>query len=185
MAGARQAPRALGSPRLLVLLQASGERCRGAPARRPGRVRCGPSGWAACSAAGDCTGRGGRIHQRGPGSRRRPGGRRRAEAPGAPAAALPRGAAALGAGRAPATSRRRRRRGMARPAPSAGSGQWHLQPRRRDPSAFTSLLLGSNFLPRPRRTGARIAGRRQRRGASVSHGGASRPRRRAPEAAGG
>lgn len=71
------------------------------------------------------------------------------------------------------------------PASSAGSGRWHLQPRRKAASSFSSLLRGSSLLPRPRRTGPRIPGQRHSRGDSVSHGGGSRPRRPAPEGKGG
>lgn len=50
-----------------------------------------------------------------------------------------------------------------RPAPSAGSGRWHLQPRRSAPGSLSSLLRGSSLVPRPCRTVPRIPGRRQRR----------------------
>lgn len=163
MAGARRAPRDLGPPKLPVLPQAGGDR------RRPAGLRClhcrrglrGP----------------GRAHP--PPASRGTAAARRARAgggAGTPAAALPRGAAALATGRAPATSRRWRRGWGSRPSPSAGSGRWHLQPRRSAPRSLSSLLHGSSLLPRPRRTVSRIPGRRQRRGASGSHGGARRGR---------
>lgn len=163
MAGARRAPRHLGPPKLPVLPQAGGDR------RRPAGLRClhcrrglrGP----------------GRAHP--PPASRGTAAARRARAgggAGTPAAALPRGAAALATGRAPATSRRWRRGWGSRPSPSAGSGRWHLQPRRSAPRSLSSLLHGSSLLPRPRRTMSRIPGRRQRRGASGSHGGARRGR---------
>lgn len=179
MAGERRGPRVLGPPRLPVLLQASGERRRGAPARRgperPGGLRClhcrprlsGP----------------GRAHP--PAGSRGTAAARRARAGGGAESPRCRPAArGGGAGSAPATSRRWRRWGS-HPASSAGSGRWHLQPRRKAPSSFSSLLRGSSLLPRPRRTGPRIPGQRHSRGDSVSHGGGSRPRRPAPEGKGG
>ncbi|XP_068883988.1 WAS/WASL-interacting protein family member 1-like [Aphelocoma coerulescens] len=102
MAGARRAPRDLGPPKLPVLPQAGGDR------RRPAGLRClhcrrglrGP----------------GRAHP--PPASRGTAAARRARAgggAGTPAAALPRGAAALATGRAPATSRRWRRGGGVAP----------------------------------------------------------------------
>lgn len=136
---------------------------RGCPCfLRPAGTAAAPPGCTACSAGPGASTAGVPGHG---GSAEGEGGRGRRDPP----AALPEGRRRWAGGelrQLPGVAAA----GESRPAPSAGSGRWHLQPRRSAPGSLSSLL------PRPRRTVPRIPGRRQRRGASDSLSGARRGR---------